>query len=348
MKVLTIAADETGCGYYRVILPGEALQNQGADVTIVRPDDDEGHLTSEMLQLGRKTMMYNMQTPDADVVVFQRPLSRWVFAAIQELQKRSIKVVVEIDDDFEAVSPRNHVWADVQPHVNADKNKRWLAEACKIADLVTVTTPALAARYGKHGRIAILPNYVPEWHWSVEHPDHDPLTIGWSGLVKTHPDDLQEVGGSVAEMTRRDDVEFHVVGTGEDVQKALGLSDPPKATGYLPIEQYIGAMGRMDIGIVPLAVTPFNEAKSWLKALEFASLGVPVLATPTGPNCELSRRVPIHLASRPKEWRRVLKSLIAHPESRRELGAKAREAAQTLTIERNCIKWWEAWSSCLK
>ncbi len=67
------------------------------------------------------------------------------------------------------------------------------------ADLVTVTTPALAERYGSHGRVKVLPNLVPASYFDI--PTHAPRkvspTVGWTGSVVTHVGDLDVMGGVI-------------------------------------------------------------------------------------------------------------------------------------------------------
>ena len=38
------------------------------------------------------------------------------------------------------------------------------------------------------------------------------------------------------------------------------------------------AIDNITVGMVPLALTPFNQAKSYIKGLEFAARGVPFVA----------------------------------------------------------------------
>jgi hypothetical protein len=46
------------------------------------------------------------------------------------------------------------------------------------------------------------------------------------------------------------------------------------------------------VGLVPLTRGPFNEAKSYLKGLEYAAAGIPFIATPTE-EYQVAVRVPV-------------------------------------------------------
>jgi glycosyltransferase involved in cell wall biosynthesis len=345
VTVAVYPADLGGCGHYRLIWPAEALIAAGEDVRLIMPGDP-GQLEAVFKddEHGAQHLV-DVVPPDADVVVFQRPLSRTLADSVPLLQAHGIRVVVEIDDDFASISRRNTSWRSVHPSISPDRNFHHLAHACRHADLVTVTTKALAGRYGAHGRFAILPNCVPERYLSIEREPHDGVIVGWSGSVDTHPDDLQVTRGGVGRALRSTGATFAVVGTGKGVQRRLDLPGPPVAVGWLPIDDYPDAMAQLDVGIVPLEQSAFNEAKSWLKGLEFAALGVPFVASPTGPYRGLMAEDIGWTAGKPREWERLVARLATEHRRREELAAAWRMAAAEWTVERNAWRWMEAWAS---
>jgi glycosyltransferase involved in cell wall biosynthesis len=348
-KINVYPADMGGCGWYRIMWPAGALIAQGANVEIILPHDADEHQVRTTIWTNDDgtRIMLAVDEPDCDVAVLQRPLTDTLANAIPLLQAKGVKVVVEIDDDFENISPRNVSWANVQPSKHSQRNYLHLRRACEAADLVVVSTQALADIYGRHGRVAIVPNCVPEAYLWGMGSSSDTVRIGWSGSTDTHPDDLQVTRGAVQRVIRQTGAEFHVVGTGKGVQSRLGLAEPPKACGWQPIDLYPSVMADIDVGIVPLEPTRFNEAKSWLKGLEFAALGVPFVASPTGPYMELLVRGAGLVANRPKDWDHLLKRLVLNEGERQEMAEAGREVAATLTVEGNCDRWWDAWSSAV-
>jgi glycosyltransferase involved in cell wall biosynthesis len=348
MKVAVYPADLGGCGFYRMANPARALADQGFDVDLIQPDEpEERQMAAWFVDTDHGPKVADMRPPDADIVVMQRPLAQRTVATIEYLQAHGIRVVVEIDDDFEAIDRRNTSWPRVQPSANSLYNRDHLRRGCEIADLVTATTPALAERYGAHGRVAVLPNYVPEAYTHIDTEPHDGIIVGWSGSIDTHPRDLQQCGAGVAQAIASTGAQFAVIGTGKGVQKALNLRDQVRACGWQPLEEYPHAMAQLDIGLVPLDITPFNQAKSWLKGLEFAALGVPFIASPTDPYQELARYGLGVLADKPKRWRSKLTTMIDAP-GRQALAEAGREVVRdNLTIERNAERWWDAWALAL-
>lgn len=290
------------------------------------------------------------QLEGADVVVFQRVLSRERFEVMCAVQQAGAAVVVEIDDDFHAIHKLNLAWKFTNPLRDPDHNRDWLARACRQADLVTVTTPALAERYGPNAHV--VPNYVPESYLNIKPgvvdgllPRPDGLLVGWSGSLATHPGDLQVCGDGVLRALNAKAAKFHVIGTGVGVKDALGLAKEPTATGWQPIDVYPEALSQLDVGIVPLLASNFNEAKSWLKGLEMAAVGVPFVASPTGPYRALFAEGAGLPAEYADDWRAKLLELISHKDMYAEVG---RTAAMSLTYERNAWRWMEAWGRALE
>lgn len=293
---------------------------------------------------GSRTLL-SVIAPDADVVVLQRPFTDVLADSVPMLQAQGVKVVVEIDDDFEAISPRNISWSSVHPKYSPRRNWDHLRRACDAADLVVVSTPALAETYGKHGRVTVVPNFVPESYQWIPRPWHEEVRVGWSGSIETHPDDLQECGQGVANAIRATRSQFYVVGTGKGVKRALGLNSQPMSCGWQPISIYPAMLAEIDVGIVPLKLDRFNEAKSWLKGLEMAAVGTPFVASPTGAYLELLTRGAGLVAHKPRDWEALVARLVRNAGEREELAGMGREVAASLTVEANCDRFWDAWSS---
>lgn len=344
VKVAVYPDDLGGCGHYRMIWPAEALAAQGADVTVHRPDQPQLDGVWEDDDTGVPVLV-DIVPPDADIVVLQRPLRAAWADAVTMLQAHGKLVVVDIDDDFSAIHRRNVSFEHVHPKLSPGRNFQHLRRACAQADLVTVTTHALAQRYGKHGRVSVIPNHVPERYLTVDKIGHDGgLHVGWTGSIETHPTDLQVTRGEVGLAVFAADAKFAVVGTGSGVRKALALVEDPVATGWVDIDDYPTYMAQLDIGVVPLDDIAFNHGKSCLKGLEFAAVGVPFVASPVEDYVRLAKLGAGVLADRPKRWRSEIERLLRDDDHRAELAARGRATAARLTIEGNAGRWWDAWT----
>jgi len=356
MKVLIAHADEGGCGHYRLLWPADVLRNEGHEITI-DGGGDKIHATWD-----REGTVTSVQPIDADVVIFQRPLTASYADAIPFIQKNGTAVVVELDDDFWTIDRRNIAARDAHPENNPHRNHQHLTRACKLADLVTVSTPSLARKIPN--KVRILRNMVPEKYFSTTVNKNAPwhkfegrtAIVGWTGSPKTHPGDLEVMGTSLVHAVRKTGAVFFAIGSSrtggavgfEPGESAFtGHADDPDAT-WVPLDEYPSVIKGLDVGIVPLRMSEFNEAKSWLKGLEYAALGVPFVASPTGEYRRLSEAGAGDLAPYKHDWERSLTKLITDANYRSERALMGVEVAELMTYERNAWQWMDAWETAVK
>lgn len=334
MRVLVVPADDGRCGR-RLIWPAQALQSRGYDVTVSMPDDE-----------ARSDPDVWMSWADEyDVIVIQRAMVREQVHQVRAWKALNVCVVLDLDDNFKRLDRSNAMYDLVHPRTSPDSNFRLLDETCRHVDMLTCTTPAIASDYARGGRYRVIPNHIPAWYLTIE-PERisDQVHIGWTGSLLTHGDDLQVVKGAVKAVLGRTGARFAVVGDATMVHQALWLDDMISATGWLPLDEYPVAMAALDVGIVPLKMSMFNESKSTLKGLEMASVGVPFVASPTGPYRGLCEHAGI-LAAKPRDWEKALTRLVVDDGFRAEMSARGREYAATQTVEAGCEMWWDAWAT---
>jgi glycosyltransferase involved in cell wall biosynthesis len=350
VKVVVYPADVYGCGHHRLIWPAEELRRAGHDVTVVTQRD---RMLRMHLDERDDEVKHVELAADVDVVVFQRTTHRYVAQAVQVIRDQGITVVVDVDDDLASVHPSNPAWRDlhphreryvksVEPHMHSWHN---LALACRTATLVTTTTPTLVRRYAGHGRGVVLPNYLAEHYYDVAHVDSD--VLGWPAALRSHPDDPSVVGNAVARLVA-EGARFTVTSVDPGVEAAFGLHGddarverPAEAIDLLEWPRVLGHLG---VGIAPLADTRFNAAKSWLKPLELAAVGVPWVASPRAEYQRLHRLGCGVLVDKPRDWYRVLRQLLNDPGRRVELSERGRAVAETLRLRDHAWRWWDAWT----
>jgi glycosyltransferase involved in cell wall biosynthesis len=345
MRVIATAAADSS-GHYRITEPFRALAHwENLDLEVVPQ------------KLGFKIVARNGEVieadVDGDVLVLQRPMGFMMPALIEYVQARGVAVVVELDDDFHTSHPGNVAFQLNHPKRNREFNWQHLGECVKRADLVTVATDQLARRYGQHGRVAVLRNYIAE-DWLTLPRTSNGATVGWAGTMVNHPTDLQAMRGGIGmALSEHPGWRFLCVGGAgwaDEIVKQLDM-DPAQfeATPWRELELHRLVTSQFDIGIAPLADTVFNAAKSWLKGLEYAALGVPFVASDL-PEYELLERrygIGILAASKAKHWRRSISDLM-NDELRTQLGKAWRQQVEKLlTIERNAWRWPEAWDQAI-
>lgn len=350
MKVYVYPADIYGCGYLRLIWASRVLASQGHDVTVVMP---EGYVDEH----GRKAPANGLKIKtdpsgravaitipkDADVMVMQRITHHALAGAIPLWRSRGIAVVIDMDDDLSTIHPSNPAWRALHPTMGKPGFSWKIAEeACQAATFVTVSTPALLQRYAPHGRGAVLYNHIPSDYLDI--PRVDSEVIGWGGTVLSHPDDLQMVGSSLSRMTDAGHA-LRIVGPGDGVESAVRVRQNWSASGGVDIFQWPHQLtSDIGIGIAPLADTRFNSAKSWLKPLEYASLGIPCVMSSRTEYLRLHRLGVGILARKPRDWEARLRELVASAALREEYSLRGRAVASEWTIEANAWKWLEIWN----
>lgn len=343
MKVYVFPADETGCGYYRMIWPSRALIAQGYDVTIIPPGKRNSGLRGATDAHGN---LIDVQVPDdADVVVLQRITHRHLVSAVQIMRQRGVSVVIDMDDDLSSIHPANPAFNAMHPVHGSQKDHNWVNAqlACEQASMVILSTDALMKRYASHGRGMVVRNCIPKRYLDI--PRVDSTLIGWGGSVRSHPNDLQVVGAGVSQVID-DGNTFRVVGPDDYVKRLLNLSQDPEATGPRDIlHEWPAAVAELGIGIAPLADTQFNAAKSYLKPLEYSALGVPWVASPRAEYSRLHKLGAGLLANKPRQWASSLRKLVSDDALRKDMSAAGREVAASMTIEGNAWRWMEVWDA---
>lgn len=330
MRVLARPADSGACGLYRITEPARVLAGQGHDVELF-----DRFISSD---------------DEPDVVVLQRPLRRHTAEEfIPALHRNGVAVVVELDDDLTALQPGTFGWRAT--YGVEGMGAQWLRSACRQADLVTCTTDALARRFGGHGRVAVLPNYVPARFLDI--PDQEEVraakqtsrfSAGWAGFTSTHPGDLNVCGNGVADAIGSGPYRWRSIGDALTHQVLRIPSRHADITGPVPIADYPTTVSaQLGVGIVPLRDTAFNRAKSGLKLLEYAALGVAPVVSPTPDNQRLLATLAGHVATRPREWKRgILRAFTDHDDIVAHNRAMVRRHH---TIETNAWRWAEAWAT---
>ena len=343
MRIAVFPSDTGGPGFYRLRWAAMELARQGHDV-VIRDQITTLWRSSDDRLAGVKDL-------DFDVAVFQRVFHRESrptsavdqgvsLELIRAVQAEGIAVVIDLDDDLGAVDPRHAGYWQLEgvgPVVQ---------EACRLADLVTVSTPALAKRYGG-GKARVIVNGVPRAYLGIRRTETRQLpVVGWTGTPLTHVGDLEVTAEVIRDLCAGNKCRFRAIGDHRTLE-VLGLASQEwQNGGPLATFEYAHLYAQLDVAIVPLRATRFNAGKSWLKGAEAAALGVPVVMSPTPENVRLHELGIGVLAERPREWREHLLRYLGSPGLREAVAAQGRVIMADWTIEERIAPMcWEAWTS---
>lgn len=342
--IYVFAADKTGCGSYRMIWPAQALIDAGHDDIRIRWPGKHWEIGAKIRSNGGPEVVDAVAPDDATTIVIQRPAHAHLTGCIEHWQRRSIRVVVDVDDSLSRIDPNNSAWEGLRPKPGSLQSWNNLAHACRIADAVTVTTPALAAQYRPDA--TVIPNYL--WDTSFGHERVDSSEICWPAALPSHPNDAVEVGGALDRVSRETSAGLRFIGDGPLAEpllmRAFSLSVPPRIDGYVSLEEYPAWLASIGIGVAPLANTKFNACKSALKPAEMMAAGVPFVASPRADYLRLHQETGVGLMARkPNDWYRQLKRLVQDPVLRKEQSEAGREAAESLRLRDHAWKYLEVW-----
>jgi GT2 family glycosyltransferase/glycosyltransferase involved in cell wall biosynthesis len=272
----------------------------------------------------------------ADVIVTQRyalPDVASADALAAHARATGAHLVYDLDDDLLNI-PRTHPDAlTLRPKA---KTVRRMLER---ADTVWLSTPGLVERVRPIRPDAVLiENGLDEriWAYAPRDPgfEADPVRILCMG-TSTHDRDFALIQPALVRLKAEygDRVSIDVIGmTGQaDLPSELSRIGPSIHGGrsYPAFVDWInGVWPAWHIGLAPLLDTPFNRAKSSIKAMDYAAMGLVVLASDMpvyqgsladGPAGRL-------VANTPQAWFEALSWLLRAQDLRRSIAAGARAA----------------------
>jgi hypothetical protein len=348
LKVAVLPSDMGACASYRCVWPAEAVSQvrPGWDIRAYRPKDVE----IAMGPKGEPVAFRGVDLEGVDLVVTQRVGRESLLGVLGWMQKRGIAVVVDNDDAMWCIDRENTAWAEWNGRTASKTHYKIVDAATEMADVATVTTPFLANRYGKHGRVEVLPNRIPEAAMrEPQRSDFGTIRAGWSGFTKTHPRDLLVVGDAPKRYQEDMCGRIQVLGDAEGAARIWDTRVKPLDPAPLG-KGYYDALSEFDIGMVPLELSRFNQGKSSLKALEFAAAGAAVIASPTPANQAFAREVPIALAKDPSDWYFHMARMAADPHRLEEIWADQQQAMRRSgwVMEDRAEDWASAWERAVQ
>ena len=313
-KILFIRGDHIACSYYRMVLPCKALGKKGYDVNIEPTYID---FTS------------------ADILIFQRQYNEAALNEIIAWKKRGKKIIIDYDDNFFSLEPQN----PARKYYTSSALDIF-KEAMSIADAVTVSVEPLADAYSDYNKnIHILPNSIDKDALSFVKKSSGKITVGWQG-GQSHLEDLRSIKSAMNEVSRKIDFDFILAGfnPGNIFKKST-------FRGWVPFSEeleHYSLFSDFDIGLCPVTDSLFNECKSDIKFLEYASLDIPTIASKSTPYMTIDHGVTGYLARNLSDWKKYITALVSDEQLRIDMGAAAKKYVEAeRTIQSNIWRWEE-------
>jgi glycosyltransferase involved in cell wall biosynthesis len=301
-----------GAGYYRCVLPAEALNEHTTDITARCFADAHSTINGELVPI---TDDGTWDTTGYDIIVLQRWMRAEVAQATRAAQAAGQVVVQDIDDHYWAVHHTNRAARETDPTRNPVWNREHYRNAILAADHVTVSTPFLAEliRQWAHPHVTVLPNMIDLRHWTPQPVQDTVATIGWVGATDYRSGDLEQVGTALRHHLRtHPDLAFVHGGHRTGAPPAARMLGVPGTTTVhrrprQPIHRYPQLWAGIDVALCPLNPVDFNRAKSPIKAMEASAAGVPYIATDLDPYHDYGCGI---LVTTPTAWATALEQIM--------------------------------------
>jgi len=202
---------------------------------------------------------------------------------VDRIHQKCARFVYSLDDNFFDLIQENKDWppAKFLPIVTFLLSQ---------ADSVLVSTPTLRARLLEYNpNIIVLPNQLDERLLIIRHPSEinlftkpDRIVIGYMGTL-THDEDFMMILPALKAINQHypGRIELQICGVFRNNDSKMEFQElPVRYISPLPEEQeypmfmlWFTSQVHWDIAISPLQETPFNNCKSDIKFLDYASIG---------------------------------------------------------------------------
>jgi hypothetical protein len=254
---------------------------------------------------------------------------------------RGRAMIYELDDDLLAPQP----WLGSYHRIQGDLDL--IERFARSADLVTVTTPVLAATMRRHNAaVRVIRNAVnPEWYGSVA-PGSTPRPLSF--LYYGTAPRLRDYGicRDVVDVTARA-TGARRIWLGSDAPEVRAVVDEalPYVAEVRTFARQLTA-ARPAIGLAPVGKDDFSRSHSELHWLEYSLAGAATVASRTmggGPYDVIRDGVDGLLARNKAEWREALRRLASSPQMREDLAGRAMERVLAeYDVRQRAAEWADA------
>lgn len=347
-KILFVARDDGGCGFFRCVQPAAFLTRAG--------------LADSISVLNKPSPAELM---NADLVILQDSGSVSGSNIANFMVEHHIPFLTEFDDFVHHVSPRN-----ASGYAAWNPSTLFLhraMETTRKAVGITVSTNQLAREMFPYNQnVFVIPNYLDKEKWDqpvVKRTDGK-IRIGWAG-GNAHADDLLMISRVLDKIVKeyKGKVIFETMGmTRQELTGVFGMkmqNEVCPSCGYEgELHHYPGeslndyplvlASKGWDIAVAPVINNAFGNAKSNLKLMEYAALGLPVVASPIAPYREsAASNAQILFAESFDEWYNSIKELIEDSSKRDSIARANKDWVSELWVQDNIGKIFEVYKQVI-
>lgn len=326
-----------GCTYYRCCLPLVASGLKGSVGEMV---------FDGAMGFGVKSGTHAMF--GYDTVVLKLYMNRWTAKQVEMAKATGQRILVDIDDHYDALPESNAAWHITHPEKNKRMNRDYYRDVIAAADTVTVSTPLLLEHHQKtHRDVRMVRNGVYPEMFHVKQQEKRPV-IGWVGALAFRGNDVEILSEWLPGFLEEHDLLFHHSGHSDDgpsFGELVGIPEERMSYSYgVPMTMYPELLTYFDIGLVPLNDIPFNHAKSNIKGLEYAAAGIPFVASDLPEYRFLYSTGVGRVATTPGQWVEQVGALLPLAVRKREAAVNRKTVERLHSIHAREAEWNEVLS----
>lgn len=233
------------------------------------------------------------------LVVFRTPYDTDVHRVINRFSRLGKKVIFDIDDLVFDVAFAPLVTSNLNYKLSGKDIDQWFAfvaniGACmNLCDAVTTTNSYLRERVHDFSGLeaAVIPNFLNEEQMQISaHVRHEKenrkvgegVRLGYFSGSHSHAKDFAVAAPEIAEfLSASPESTLTVLGHLEIPEVLRGLTPQIRRLPFVSFQELQREMGRVDLNVVPLQMSPFTFSKSELKYFEAAIVDTVTMASPT-------------------------------------------------------------------
>lgn len=269
-------------------------------------------LASSRLRLRRELR----DAVDASTVVVQRGVDLAPQLTLERAAARGRRLIYDVDDAV-WLSGRQTGGHPLGVLKGAARRVRWLAER---AERTIAGNEILAEHLAPYGPVTIVPSLVEPADYALrKHEQGEELTLGWIGSPTTAPY-LGRVETVLERFAGGSERPLRLLIVGGSAPPLAGVRVEERAWSPAAERQ---ALAEIDIGLMPLADTPWTRGKCAYKALQYMAAGVPAVVDDVGISAAAVAGAGYAVAGE-GQWLEALEALAADAGLRAELGAAGR------------------------
>lgn len=256
--------------------------------------------------------------PPCDICIVQRTALPDVSTAAQLVQilgERGVPLIVDLDDGFELMGPEQVDAGGYAPRIAA------LNLLLSASAEVWFATQALLDCYPiVRDRAVVVGNSIDpglwgNWPQRRTDPSAGARTRFLYMGTGTHAEDFALIRPSLDHLWEKNPGKFDVtlIGVAAEVETAPWLTHimpPPECTPYPKFVDWLREQGPFDVGVAPLADTPFNRVKSDIKLLDYSAMGLRALVS----DLPAYRADPAFQSAIVTDWFEALSDVIDNPD----------------------------------